>query len=45
LFIVDFGGLIVHLQDTGGSLAWLFKCRFEKLLVNVDAMEVVVFLF
>lgn len=42
--MVDFGSLVVHLQDTGRALARLFKGRFEKLLVNVDAMEVVIVL-
>jgi hypothetical protein len=42
--VVYFGGLVVHFQDTGRSFAGLFKGRFEELLVNVDAMEVVIVL-
>lgn len=42
--MVDLDGLVVHLQDTGRSLAGRFKGRFEKLLVNVNAMEIVIVL-
>lgn len=44
LLMVHFDGFVVHLEDTGRSLAGLFKCGFQELLVNVDAMEIVIVL-
>ncbi len=35
---------MVHLEDTGWPFAGLLECGLEELLVNVDAMEVVIVL-
>lgn len=42
--MVDFRGFVVHLEDTGWSIAGLPECGLEELLVNVDAMEIVIVL-
>lgn len=42
--MVDFDGFVVHLEDTGWSITGLLECGLEELLVNVDAMEIVIVL-
>lgn len=42
--MVDFGGFVVHVEDTGWPITRLLECGLEELLVNVDAMEVIIVL-